>query len=83
MDRIYTDRIATMTEMRDPQKVLDKAGGRPVAVLKTSRLVGWFVPVEAAPGEGEVRVATREEVMAVLEETRAESQPVLDWLKDK
>ena len=83
MTRLLTRNIATMTELRDPQKVLDAAGGEPVAILKNSRLVGYLVPaerVEEAPGH---RYATVEEVRASFERRRAVNQPVLDWLRDK
>ena len=83
MTRIFTNQIATMTEMRDPQKVLDKAGGKPVAVLKNSRLVGYFVPAEAAAKPEDIRAATLEEVMESMERRRDVVQPVLDWLRDK
>lgn len=83
MTRLLTNHIATMTEMREPQKVLDRAGGKPVAVMKNSKLVGYFVPAEAVAQPGEHRVATLEEVMAVLKRTRDNAQPVLDYLKDK
>jgi antitoxin StbD len=83
MTRLLTTEIATMTEMRDPQKVLDRARGRPVAVLKNSKLVAYFVPAEAVATDGEHRVATVEEVLAHLRESRARVQPVLDYLKDK
>ena len=79
MTRILTNHIATMTEMREPQKVLDRAGGKPVAVMKNSRCVGYFVPAEDNPP----RYATLEEVMESLERTREQAQPVLDYLKDK
>ena len=82
MTRLLTTHIATMTEMREPHKVLERANGQPVAILKNSALVGYFVPAEAiAPQEH--RVATMEEVMAHLEESRERSQPILDYLKDK
>ncbi len=82
MTRIFANQIATMTEMREPQKVLDRAGGKPVAVMKNSRCVGYFVPVEATLPQ-EPRYATLEEVMESMERTRAQAQPVLDYLKDK
>ncbi len=82
MTRLLTPHIATMTEMREPHKVLERAGGQPVAVLKNSAVVGYFVPVEAI-GAADHRVATRDEVMAHLAESRARVQPVLDYLRDK
>ena len=34
MATLLTRNIASMTEMREPHKVLEKSGGEPVAVLK-------------------------------------------------
>ena len=83
MTRLLTPHIATMTELREPHKVLERSGGKPVAILKNSALVGYLVPEAATPRQGEHRVATREEVREILDRTRAEVQPVLDYLKDK
>ena len=47
MATLFTRNIASMTEMREPHKILEKSGGEPVAVLKNSALVGYFVPAEA------------------------------------
>ena len=82
MTRLLTPQICTMTELREPQKVLDRANGKPVAILKNSALVGYLVPAEAI-AEGNHRVATLEEVMASMERTGEAAQPVLDYLKDK
>ena len=82
MTRLATPNICTMTELREPQKVFDRANGQPVAILKNSALVGYLVPVEAVD-QAEHRVATLEEVMEVLERSRERVQPVLDYLRDK
>lgn len=82
MTRLATPNICTMTELREPQKVLDRANGQPVAILKNSALVGYIVPAEAV-GQADHRVATLDEVMEVLERSRAQVQPVLDYLRDK
>ncbi len=82
MTRLLTPHIATMTEMREPHKVLERSGGKPVAILKNSAVVGYFVPAEAV-SQIETRVATLEEVMAHIEMTREEVQPILDYLRDK
>ena len=82
MTRLATPNICTMTELREPQKVLDRANGQPVAILKNSALVGYIVPAEAV-GQAEHRVATMEEVMDVLERSKERVQPVLDYLRDK
>lgn len=80
--RLLTPYIATMTEMREPHKVLERSNGHPVAVLKNSQLVGYFVPAEATDPQGN-RPATEAEMMAAFEATHAEAAPVLDYLRDK
>jgi len=82
MTKLLTPHIATMTEMREPHKVLERSGGNPVAVLKNSALVGYFVPAEAVQ-ETESRVATRDEVLGSLKRRKDVNQPVLDYLRDK
>lgn len=82
MDKLLTPHIATMTEMREPHKVLEQSGGQPVAVLKNSALVGYFVPAEAVE-QVSYRAATQEEVLAVLDRRKDINQPILDYLKDK
>lgn len=82
MTRLLTNHICTMTELREPHKVLERSGGQPVAILRNSALVGYLVPAEAVQSM-EHRVATREEVMEHLRESRARNQPVLDYLRDK
>jgi antitoxin StbD len=83
MTRLLTNHIATMTEMREPHKVLERSGGKPVAILKNSQLVGYFVPQEAAPGLEGHRYATMDEVKDYLARSRERVQPVLDYLRDK
>ena len=82
MTKLLTSHIATMTEMREPHKVLERSNGNPVAVLRNSALVGYFVPAEAIQ-KTESRVATREEILEHLRSSRQLVEPVLDYLKDK
>ena len=82
MTRLLTNHIATMTEMREPHKVLERANGQPVAILKNSAVIAYMVPIDAV-NQHSTRVATLEEVMASMERRRAINQPVLDYLKDK
>ena len=80
MATLLTRNIASMTEMREPHKVLEKSGGEPVAVLKNSALVGYFVPAEAI-SEEQHRTASIEEIRHSLKSRKAITQPVLDYLK--
>jgi antitoxin StbD len=82
MTRLATPQICTMTELREPQKVFDRAGGQPVAILKNSALVGYLVPAEAVD-QGAHQAITLAELQTYLQATQAAVQPVLDYLKDK
>lgn len=82
MTRLLTQHIATITELREPHKVLERAGGKPVAILKNSQVVGYLVPQEAVEAV-DARVATMDEVMESLARRSAVNQPVLEYLKDK
>lgn len=83
MATLLTRQIATITELREPQKVLDRAGGKPVAILKNSQPVAYVVPIEHVENAPSFRPATKDEVLAALERTRERAQPVLDYLRDK
>ena len=82
MARLHTNHICTITELREPQKVLNESGGKPVAVMKNSKCVAYLVPAEASLTE-EPQYASMDEVMKAVEETREQAAPVLDYLKDK
>ena len=66
MTRLLTTEIATMTELREPQKVLDRAKGRPVAIMKNSKLVAYLVPAEAKNGNDEHDVSTNGKPQQIL-----------------
>ena len=53
MTRLLTTHIATMTEMREPHKVLARAKGQPVAILKNSAVIGYLIPIAYVENTGE------------------------------
>ena len=44
METLLTNKTVSVTELREPRKVIDKAGSQPVAVLNRSNVVRYFVP---------------------------------------
>ena len=82
MATLLTRNIASMTEMREPHKVLEKSGGEPVAVLENSALVGYCVPAEASSTE-QHRTASMKEIRHSLKSRKTITQSVLAYLKDK
>ena len=43
METLLTNKTISVTELREPRKVIDKAGSQPVAILNRSNVVGYFV----------------------------------------
>jgi antitoxin StbD len=82
MTRLLTKYIASMTEMREPHKVLERSAGEPVAILKNSALVGYFVPAEAVEAT-EIEVASKQAVLDSLKARNRQTAPVRDYLQDK
>ena len=51
MTTLLTRQIATIPELREPNKVLARAKGEPVAILKNSEVVAYLIPAELAHPE--------------------------------
>jgi len=82
MEHLLTHKTVSLTELRDPAKVLEKAGSTPVAVLNRNKVVGYFVPA-AAVEPVSFEPASADELRAAISRVRSEMKPVLDYLKDK
>lgn len=82
MENLLTNKTASLTELRDPKRVIDRAGGRPVAILNRNQLEGYFVPASAV-GKFAVDDAEPGAVERILKQRRSAQQPTLDYLKDK
>lgn len=82
MEHLLTHKTVSLTELRDPAKVLEKAGSTPVAVLNRNKVVGYFVPAGAVE-DLSFEPASPEDVQAALARVGSEMKPVLDYLKDK
>jgi len=82
MENLLTNKTASMTEMRDAKKVIEKAGDKPVAILNRNQLQGYFVPA-AAVEKIVFSPARKGAVSKLLRKRRPKLQPTLDYLKDK
>jgi len=78
---MLTNKTISVTELREPRKVIDKAGSQPVAVLDRSNVVGYFVPASAVEKLDFSANAT-DEVMAVLDALDSKALAVNDYPKD-
>ena len=82
MQHLLTNKIASISEFRDPSKVIAKAGGKPVAILNRNNVVGYFVPAEAVE-KISLTPASAEEIQTALNKRQRFIAPVLKYLEDK
>jgi antitoxin StbD len=82
METLLTKKTISVTEMREPKKVLELAGSQPVAVLNRSNVVGYFVPASAVE-KLEISTATDSQVEDLLDSLSGEARAVNEYLKDK
>nr|CAA6803719.1 MAG: Unknown protein [uncultured Thiotrichaceae bacterium] len=80
--KILANKTVSMTELRDPAKVLANAGDAPVAVLNRNKVVGYFVP-NSAVEDVVFEQADDEEVQKTADASIAQHQSILTYLKDK
>ena len=82
MEYLLTQKTASLTELRDPKKIIEGSGGRPVAILNRNQLAGYFVPA-AAVEKLHFEEATNNDLTDLLERRMKTVSTVLDYLKDK
>ena len=82
MENLLTNKTASLTELRDPKKVIEKAGDKPVTILNRNQLQGYFVPASAVE-KISFTAADSKDVSTVLRKRRSKLKPTLEYLKDK
>ena len=82
MQNLLTNKTASLTELRNPKKVITQAGGKPVAILNRDRLEGYFVPASAVDI---LRFDATEqgEAAAKFKIRKQQLSATLEYLKDK
>jgi hypothetical protein len=82
LQNLLTNKTASLTELRNPKKVIDQAGGKPVAILNRDQVEGYFVPASAVDKLNFEKAAPNE-ATAVFNKRKNKLQPILDYLQDK
>jgi len=81
IQKIKATKTASLTDLRDPMKVIEAAGDDTVAIMNRNKVIGYFVP------ESRTNVSysyiSRAEFEQLLPEVLEEEKEVLDYLKDK
>jgi antitoxin StbD len=82
MENLLTPLTASLTELREPNKVIAKAGNQPVAILNRNEAIGYFVP-KSAVVDIKLKVASNDQLKAFLKNKLPKIEHVIDYLKDK
>lgn len=82
MEILLTSLTASLTELREPNKVIAKAGNQPVAILNRNEAIGYFVP-KSAVADIELVEASNQQISEFLDKKVPKIAHVLDYLKDK
>ena len=82
MEKLLTSLTASLTELREPNKVIARAGNQPVVILNRNEAIGYFVP-KAAVADIELKLASKDQVAEFIKSKLPKIDHVLDYLKDK
>ena len=78
MEILLTSLTASLTELREPNKVIAKAGNQPVAILNRNEAIGYFVPKSAVTEITAVE-ASNQQVTEFLQKKLPKIEHVLDY----
>lgn len=82
MENLLTPLTASLTELREPNKVIARAGNQPVAILNRNEAIGYFVP-KSAVADIELELSSRDQLGVFLNTKLSKIDHVIDYLKDK
>ena len=82
MQKLLTTKTVSLTDLRNPMKVIKEAGRHPVAIFNRNKVVGYFVPEEAT-GVNSYTYLSEKAVDRLLMANRKKLDPTLAYLKDK
>ena len=82
MEKLLTTKTVSLTELRDPAKVLANAGDSPVAVLNRNKVVGYLVP-NSAVDQTDLEMVDGIEVQKTVDVSIKRNKAVLRYLQDK
>ena len=82
MQNILANKVVGMTDLREPKKVIENAGGEPVAILNRNEVAGYFVPASAV-NRMAYSYASDTELDAVLANQDEIAAEGVAYLKDK
>lgn len=65
MEYLLTKLVASIGELRQPNKLIAQAGNQPVAILKRNAVIGYFVP-KGAVENIQIEIATENQAISFI-----------------
>jgi len=81
IQNIKANKTASLTDLRDPMKVIEAAGNDTVAIMNRNQVVGYFVP--AARTDMKFAYVSQKDFDQLLPQVLEEEKEILEYLKDK
>lgn len=82
MEILPTSFTASLTELRELNRLIARAGNQPFAILNRNKVIGYFVPIGAV-ADIELKLASSDQVKSFLKNKLQKIEPVLGYLRDK
>jgi PHD/YefM family antitoxin component YafN of YafNO toxin-antitoxin module len=82
MEILLTHQTVSMTELRNPSKVLEDANHKPIAVMNRNQVSAYLIPVEAVQ-DIQICYANEDELNNVISSRKSATANILKYLEDK
>ncbi len=82
MQKILATKTASLTDLRDPMKVIEAAGNDRVAILNRDKVIAYLVPASHIE-EPAIEYVGDAEVKEIVNEIKESHSHVREYLKDK
>ena len=82
MQKILATKTASLTDLRDPMKVIESLGDDRIAILNRDKIVAYLVP-PAHISNPTFEYVGRDEMKSIVAELKDTHGHVLEYLKDK
>ena len=82
MQKILATKTASLTDLRDPMKVIESLGNDRIAILNRDKIIAYLVPPSHIK-EPSFEYIDSDEVKDIVGELKKTHGHVLEYLKDK
>ncbi len=82
MQKILATKTASLTDLRDPMKVIELLGNDRIAILNRDKVIAYLVPPSHIKNPN-IEYVTPDEVKGIVAELKETHGHVLEYLKDK